>query len=61
VTRFISDDERDALEHAQSKLARDNAEHARLQRVMRAFVWVAIALLAITAAAFAGWYLGGSR
>jgi type VI protein secretion system component VasF len=60
VTRFISDDEQHALDSAQRELDRDQQEHARLQRMTRLFVWVGFALLAITAAAFAGWY-GGQR
>jgi len=58
VTRFISDEERDALEAAQRDLDRSQQEQARLQRITRQFVWVAVALLAITAAVFVGWYGG---
>ena len=58
MTRFISDEERDALEAAQRDLDRSQQEQARLQRITRQFVWVAVALLAITASVFVGWYGG---
>jgi hypothetical protein len=59
LTRFIDDDEREALDRAQAQLDRDNAEHTRLRFVSRALIFMAIAILALTAAAVAGWYHGG--
>lgn len=59
MTRFIDDDEREALDRAQAQLDRDNAEHARLRFVSRALIFLMVAVLAITAAAFMGWYHGG--
>lgn len=59
MSRFIDDDERDAIDRAQAQLDRDTAEYTRLRRVSRALIFLMIAVLALTAAAFMGWYHGG--
>jgi hypothetical protein len=55
MTRFISDDERDALDAAQQQLHRDNRARSRRS----ALTVIVFAVLALATAALAGAYLGG--
>ena len=51
---------RDAIEAAQSRVDREHADRdARLRVASRALIFMAIAVLALTVAAFLGWYDGG--
>jgi hypothetical protein len=51
----LDNDERDALDIAQAALERDR----RVRASVRVVVTAMIATLALTAAAFVGWYIGG--
>lgn len=60
MSRFYSDEERDALDAAQAQLARDNARHERMRTMARVLITLTAFALAVIAALLWGRSMGGS-